>query len=279
MAELEHYAGLQHLGTFSFPTYASAALIQAANGIAGRFERAYRCYSDILDTSPKVGLVVLSAADWPRYAAFPTYGITHYDYPHRMVVTATEPGTFLQPAIDFIQTYAPARMPDLAAVYGRPDGYIDLTSHVELWITHDLGHAFQLDTGYWFPRLWLMEYFADLCSYAYVALIEPDRLPAIETFSRALRAIAARHVRYHTLAEFEAQYHGGDWTVENYLWYHGYLYETAKQAYHAAGLQAIQRIWHTLVLADVRETSDDQLAEILQHAQPELVQMLHAWPA
>src|SRR5262245_62575216 len=121
MADLEYYAGLQRLDTFSFPTYASVDLIQVASYIAARFERAYSCYSDILGTSPVVGLVVLSAADWPRYAAFSTYGITHYDYPHRMVVTATEPGTFLQPAIDLIQTYAPARMLDLTAAYGRPD--------------------------------------------------------------------------------------------------------------------------------------------------------------
>ncbi len=278
MTDPEYSAGLQRLPAFSLPVFASPDLVHFAEGIGARFERAYQCYSDILGTSPQVGLAVISVADWPRYAAFPTYGITHYDYPHRMVVTATEPGTFLQPAIDFIRADAPALVPDLQTVYGQaPD--IDLAPNVELWITHDLGHAFQLDSGYWFPRLWLMEYFADLCSYAYVALNEPDRLPALETFPRTIRAVDARHLRYQTLGAFEQQYHGGDWTIENYLWYHGYLYETAKQAYRAAGIRSIQQMWQAFVVAKVREVSDDQLAEIFQHAQPEVAAMLHAWPA
>jgi hypothetical protein len=278
MADLEHYAGLQHLPAYPFPVYTSPSLLELAGGIAERYQRAYRCYSDILNISPQVGLVVLDAADWPRYAAFPTYGTTHYDYPHRVVVTATEPGTFLQPAIDLIQMYAPAHMPDLVSAYGRTDGSIDLASNVELWITHDLGHAFQLDSGYWFPRMWLMEYFADLCSYAYVALNEPDRLPFVETLPRALRAIEARHVRYHTFDEFEAQYRGGDWTGENYMWYHGYLYETARQAYQVAGIQALQRLWQAFVLDDVREISDAELVGLLQRVQPELAGMFQAWP-
>jgi hypothetical protein len=278
MTDLEHYAGLQRLYTISRPVLASPDLAEVAEGFAARYERAYRFLSETLGVAPDVGLVVLSEADWPRDALIPTYGVTFYAYPHRMVVTAADSGTFWRPAIDLVRAHAPHLLQELQAVYGQPDGSIDLAAHIALWIAHDLGHAFHLDAEYWFPRRWLMEYCADLCCYTYVAAVEPAQLPALEVFPRALRAIDARHVRYHTLHDFEAQYDGGDWSNENYCWYHGFLFETAKQAYRAADVQALQRLWQAFVLANVREIADEQLAELLQHAQPELAQMMRTWP-
>jgi len=66
--------------------------------------------------------------------------------------------------------------------------------------------------------------------------------------------------------------------LENYLWYHGYLYEAAKQAYDAEGVQALQRMWEAFVVANVQEMDDDKLTEVLWHVQPALAQMLTAWP-
>jgi hypothetical protein len=279
MVDLDRYADLQRLDTSILPIIASPGLAASAEHFAARFERAFRFLSATLNIAPAVGLAVLSAADWPRYAAIPIYAVTHYDYPRRMVVTAAESGTFWRPAIDFVQAHAPKILDDLRAVYGRPDGSIDLAKHIALWITHDLGHAFHLHAEYWFPRRWLMEYFADLCSYTYIAAVEPEQLPALETFMRALHAVEARHLPYHTWSEFERLYGDETFGLENYLWYHGHLYASAKRAYQAAGVQVLVRMWQGCVLADVREISDDQLANLLDQIQPELAQMLRAWPA
>ena len=278
MTDLEHYAGLRRLHATALPVFASPNLAEAAEEFAARYERAFRFLSATLNITPEVGLAVLSAADWPRYAALPIYGVTHYDYPRRMVVTAAESGTFWRPAIDLVQAHAPRFLDDLRAVYGQPDGSIDPAAHIALWITHDLGHAFHLHAEYWFPRRWLMEYFADLCSYTYVAVAEPEQLPALEAFPRALHAIDARQLPYHTWHDFETLYGDDNFSLENYLWYHGTLFETAKRAYQAAGVQALERMWRGCVLANVREISDDQLATLLQQLQPELAQVLRAWP-
>jgi hypothetical protein len=278
MADLEHYAGLQRLRASGLPVFASSNLAEAGEGIAARYERAYSFLSATLNITPEVGLVVLSAADWSRYAAMPIYAVTHYDYPRRMVVTAAESGTFWKPAIDLVQVYAPTLLDDLRGVYGLPDGIIDPAAHIALWITHDLGHAFHLHAEYWFPRRWLMEYFADLCSYAYVAIAEPEQLPALETFLSALRAVDVQHLPYHTWHDFETLYGKDNFSLENYLWFHSSLYETAKQAYRNSGVQALARMWQGCVLANVREISDEQLTTLLQQIQPELAQMLQAWP-
>jgi hypothetical protein len=66
--------------------------------------------------------------------------------------------------------------------------------------------------------------------------------------------------------------------LENYLWYHGYLYEAAKQAYDAEGVQALQRMWEAFVIANIQEIEEDKLAGVLQQVQPALAQMLAAWP-
>jgi hypothetical protein len=278
MIDLEHYTGFRRLHTTALPVFASQNLAAAAEEFAARYERAFRFLGATLNITPKVGLAILSSADWPRYAALPIYGATHYDYPRRMVVTAAESGTFWRPAIDLVQAHAPQLLDDLRAVYGQPDGSIDPAAHIALWITHDLGHAFHLHAEYWFPRRWLMEYFADLCSYTYIATAEPEQLPALEALPRALCAVDARHLPYHTWRDFETLYGDPNFSLENYLWYHGSLFETAKQAYRNSGIQALVRLWQGCMLANVREISDDQLAILLQQIQPELAQMLHAWP-
>jgi hypothetical protein len=276
MTDLVYYAGLERLTTFPFPVYTSAALSHASNQIAARFERSYRILSTALDVQPQVGLVALAAEDWPRYAGLPTFGVTHYDYPHRMVVAAAEPSTFLQPVVELIGDASETLLQELRAVYGLNDGSIDLTPHVDLWVAHDLGHAFHLHAAYWFPRRWLMEYFADLCSYAYVAAEEPEQLPALETFPRVIGAVGAQHFRYHTLADFETQY-GGDWDTGNYLWYHGALFAAARQSYQAAGVQSLRRMWQAFVLAGIKEATDAELIELLEQAQPELARVITNW--
>ena len=117
-------------------------------------------------------------------------------------------------------------MPELRNVYGRPDGRITLTPHIEWWIVHDLGHTFHAHLSYWFPRKWLMELFADLCLYTYVAANEPDYLPRLETVLRLLHQLPAAHFRYHTLHDFDTQYL--DMELVNYLWYHGHFFACAK---------------------------------------------------
>lgn len=269
--------GLERLDGFTIPIYVSQRLIQPAQNLASRFAQAYTFLTSLLPVKPDISLAVLSKHDWARCAPIPTFGITHYDYPHRMVVTAAQPSTFWQPLIERVKEISPALLHDLRTVYGQPDGEIDLTPNVELWMFHDLGHAFHLAVPYWFPRRWLMEYFADLCAYSYVAMNEPDQVPALMRLYHTLHAVEAHHFSYRTLAEFEAHYDKNDWSFENYLWYHGVLFTKAQQAFERAGVQALQQLWQSFVGANVEQVSDTKLLNLLFQAQPELARMVEAW--
>ena len=173
MANVGRYEGLQLLPELPFPVYATPGLEHAATTIARRFARAYRFLSETLETAPRAGLLVLSAGDWDRHASVPAYGLTHYDYGRRMVIAPGHSSTFWHPVIDVVGAASAHLLEELRTVYAQPDGHIDLAAHIDLWAVHDLGHAFHLHVAYWFPRKWLMEFFADLCLYTYLATVEP----------------------------------------------------------------------------------------------------------
>jgi hypothetical protein len=267
------------LAGFPFPVQSSPDLVEHARRLAERFERAYGFLRQTLAVDPQVGLRVLSASDWPVHAhpAFTDYGLTHFDPTQAMVITGGPGSTFWRAFVDAIAAAVPDLLGELQAVYGQADGQIDLARHIETWIVHDLGHACHIRLDYWFPRVWLMEFFADLCLYSYLASNEPAYLPALETLPRVLSRISPDHVRYHTLPDFDAQYIKLDLT--NYLWYHGHLFETARKAYAAGGTGVLERLWQTFALANLREVSDAELAGMLQQVQPEIAQMLRGWPA
>jgi hypothetical protein len=269
-------AGLQIVSEFASPVHCSRGLEAHAHTLAARFQRAHAFFSTLFGISPSVGLVVLSADDWPTYAraSFPIYGFTHYF--DAQVVTGGPDTTFWQSFVDTITTASPHLVPELRTVYGRPDGRITLTPHIEWWIVHDLGHAFHAHLSYWFPRKWLMELFADLCLYTYVAANEPDYLPRLETVLRLLHQLPAAHFRYHTLHDFDTQYLNME--LVNYVWYHGHFFACAKLVYDAAGRSALDRLWRLLVIPNVREVTDTELAALLQDGQPELAQLMQTWP-
>jgi hypothetical protein len=278
MTHPEHASELRVLPSFPFLVQSSPDLIDHTQILAERFERAYGFLSETLAVAPRVGLRVLSASDWPIHArsAFPAYGLTHLDFEQGMVVTGGPDSTFWHAFVDTIAAVAPDLLEELRGAYGRADGRIDLTRHIETWIVHDLGHACHIHLGYWFPRVWLMEFFADLCLYSYLASHEPAYLPALETFPRVLSQLGAAHFSHHTLPDFDALYIKLEPT--NYLWYHGHLFETARKAYASGGNGVLERLWHTFVLANVREVSDAELAQLLRQVQPEIAQMLLEWP-
>src|SRR5262245_57881320 len=133
------YAELNQLTGFLMPVYASSGVELRARELAGRFDRAYQFLTTTLDIRLEIKLAFHSARDWPDYTQSPYYGVTLYDYPQRTVATGAEPTTFWRPALDLIRTNTPEHLEQLQAVYGSTSGEIDITSHVDLWIIHDLG--------------------------------------------------------------------------------------------------------------------------------------------
>jgi hypothetical protein len=258
MSESHQYERLHSLSQYPVPIYLSPDVEQSAATIAKRYERGYHFLRAELGRSPRVGLLLLSEQDWPSYAALPTYDLTHYDHSQRMVIAGAQRSTFWRPTLELVRTTAPHLFQQLSAIYGGSDEQIDLTAHIDLWVVHDLGHAFHLDADYWFPQHWLMEFFADLCLYTYCAVNEPDQLSNLETLPNVMRQLPAQTFRYATLEAFEAHY-GGDMGLDNYLWYHGHFFAWAKHMYEQTGSIALRHMWQRFVVANVQRMPDQQL--------------------
>ena len=268
MSRSERYDPLLYLHSFPLPVYASPALDQIAHPIATRFTRGYHFLRKALGASPQVGLLVLSSEDWLRYTALPVYGLTHYDLAQQMVITGGQPSTFWHLVLAMLAETSAQLLQELRAVYEQPDGQIDLAAHIDLWIVHDLGHAFHLQRSYWFPRRWLMELFADLCLYAYVVTEEPDRLSVLETFPHVMKKIQAGGLSAQALQDFETHYL--DMPLETYLWYHGHFFEQSKRMYTAAGVSALQNMWYSFVVNNVQDISDEDVIAMLKRIQPNI---------
>ncbi|MCG8352485.1 MAG: hypothetical protein MI924_32365 [Chloroflexales bacterium] len=273
----ERFADLQRIPNRIPPVYISLKFMSTEAATMKTVERylaAYRLFADLFGSEPSTGLVILSAADWQRYAALPIAGVTHYDHKHRAVIAPGELSAFWHEAVEMIGRGSPDLMVKLSAVYGQSDGTIDLTSHIDLWVTHDLGHAFHSHHEYFFPRRWLMEYFADLCSYVATAQYEPNQLPALETFPIIMSELDNRQFAYQSWSDFEEQYGKPSFSVENYLWYHGFLYAVAKEAYRRASIAALHDLWTAFVPIQRTVSSDADLLLIFQQVQPELARLL-----
>jgi hypothetical protein len=272
------YEGLQELDVAGLQAFCSPGTVVPALRIAGRCAAAQRVLARLFDFPVVPELLILSRADWPSRAAFPTYGITHYDRGRRAIVAPGEPADFWTVALELLERAAPEQLPRLRSVYGDSAGRPDLTPHVDTWVAHDLGHAYHLERGAWFPRRWLMELFADLCAYAALALAEPAALPALRTFPQALCAVAPEALPFSSLAAFEARYGGEPLDVATYLWYHGRLFRLAEQLYAALGESALQRLWAVFVVSGVSDVGDAELAVLLAQVSSLLAAAVRTWP-
>lgn len=272
------YEGLAELDIAGLYAFCSPGTVAAALPIARRCAAAQQVLARLFGFPIVPELLVLSRADWPVRAAFPTYGLTHYDRSRHAIVAPGEPADFWTPVLDLLERAAPAQLPQLRVVYGERAGRPDLTAHVDTWVAHDLGHAYHLDRGAWFPRRWLMELFADLCAVVALAQAEPAALPALLTLPQALCAVAPVAVPLSSLADFETHYGGAALDIATYLWYHGRLFRLAEQLDAAGGERILQQLWAVFVIPSVSDVDDAELAPLLARVSPLLATAARTWP-
>lgn len=194
----------------------------------------------------------------------------HFSWFGRKLVVASEPGDFWHGLIDIIQQNVPDRYEQLRQIYGRNNQDIDLSPFFDLLVVHELGHAFQHAGSCQFPRLWLMELYANLCLQAYIETVEAEHLPLLETFPAAMRQLNPSLFEHHSLADFEELY--SDVGPINYVWYQAFLHKAAAHTYAAGNVQALQQLWRTF------RVSDAQLLTVLeQQVHPVFAQIPQNW--
>jgi hypothetical protein len=271
----DKHAGLMSLTGYPFSVLASAGLEGAARTTAERCERAHRFLAETLDRSPAFTLLVLSAADWDEHAYYPPPGMPHYE--EGDLVVAGEATDFWQPVLDFVLAARPESRDRLAAVYGQPDGAIDLGPFFDLFVVHELGHAFAAPRWPAFGRLWLDEFAANLCLYAYLTHVEPASLPQLMTFAEEIAAIPAEALDHSSLADFDRLYGGVG--PANFGWYHGRFLALAAAVVASDGPEVLPRLWRAFVANDPGELTDEALAARLrERVSPTLAERSESWP-
>ena len=136
---------------------------------------------------------------------------------------------------------------DLAPIYGSPGGSLDFSPFFDLIAVHEIAHLFHQGVVI-FPRLWLAEFFANLCLHAFVERHEPESLATLLTLPEVGTRIPATALEYRTRNEFERVY--ASMSGPNYAWYQFRLQLAARDLYRAAGETAIPRLFEAFRLED-----------------------------
>jgi hypothetical protein len=266
MIDVTKHQGLATLPGFPFEVRTSASTREQAGRLADRCARAYSYLGEILGFRPRCALVVLNRADWSERASNPSYVMPYYDAGNLFL--AGEPSDLTAWLEEAASSAPPAAARELDQVYGT--GADRLAPFADMLVVHELAHAFHDGVPFVFPRSWLMELFADMALYAFVAAEEPDRRLYLETLPRValencLLKPVARDLRY-----FEAFYP----YIEplTYVWYQFRFTMMAKSLIDAAGPNVLRRLWDAFAL------SDEQLASVLGgRVHPAAGQWLASW--
>lgn len=266
VVDVTKHQGLASLSGFPFEVRTSASTREQAGRLADRCARAYSYLGDLLAFHPRCALLVLSRADWSERASNPAYVMPYYDAGNLFL--QGEPSD-LTARLEAVVSSAPAAAArELDQVYGT--GADRLMPFADMLVVHELAHAFHDGVPVVFPRSWLMELFADMALYAFVAAEEPNRrlhfetLPRVALEHRLLQPVA-RDLRY-----FEAFYP----YIEplTYVWYQFRFTMMAKSVIDAAGPNMLRRLWDAFAL------SDEQLADVLgNQVHPDAGQWQASW--
>ena len=266
MIDATKHQGLASLPGFPFEVRTSASTREQARRLAERCVKAYSYLGDMLAFRPQCALLVLSRADWSERASNPSYVMPYYDAGNLFLTG--EPSDLTAWLEEVAGSAPPAAARELDQVYGAGAGR--LAPFADMLVVHELAHAFHDGVPFVFPRSWLMELFADMALYAFVAAEEPDRRLHLETLPRVALEHRLLKPVAHDLRYFEAFYP----SIEplTYVWYQFRFTMMAKGLVDTAGPNVLRRLWDAFAL------SDEQLAGVLGgRVHPTAGQWLASW--
>lgn len=253
------------------PVRVSEGFQTQASQIAAMVVRARDWATSVLGMAPTFAIDVAAPDDWAEVAPPAlAYGLPHTnDEGDRLVVGAEPAGFFGATVRDYLpHTDAPTRR-QLQQAYGHD---LDLGPFVDAIIVHELGHLYHQQVPFEFPRLWLMELFANLVMVGYLHDCEADMLPGVQAYAHAAVQAAPALYPRRSLDTMAAP---PDVSPETYVWYQMVLIAGACQLWRQAGPDGLRAI-HTsfrnveLDLGTIRS----RLAEI----SPAAAQIVDDWP-
>ena len=266
--------GLQPLDGAAFPAFTSAGGQARGTAVAERCQRALDWLAGVFGERPQPTLIVAGPEDWDRVALVSVYGMPHAV--GRRVVTGLEPSQFWADYTDALSSdLPPAGRRRLTAVYGDPprlgERFADLVLAHEL--TH-LFHEFDEASGRTdFPRRWVAELFANIGFHGYLADVEPDQLPVLETVCQLTWEAPSERWPVRELDRMQEGFADGPL---NYLWFEFRLLVVAKTIWQAGGATALRAYRDTL---RQQRLTDSQIIDAINAIAPDAAQALGDWPA
>ena len=224
------------------PTFASAGVEERAASIGRIAADSHDYLAELLGFRPEAQVLVVTENDWPNVTQTPVYGLPNA-WNGSLVVAGTE-APFWSEFADMVQ---PEDRAEFDAVYGLPDGSVQLGPFMDLIAVHEVAHVFHQGTQH-FPRLWLQELFANLCLYAWVADRSPADLAVLTTLPRIGAKAPPEAWPHSTRADFERFY--TDVGGANYVWYQFRLQVEAAALYERAGAGVVRRLFDAFSLDD-----------------------------
>lgn len=284
-AQPQRYSGLVQLPNATLAVYCTPGAEARTAVMAARCAEAMAWLKSpaMFGFTPRVTLLVLGPADWPRYAApGEPYGMPHTALPHtaacNTLVVAASSNPVWESSLPPAASLPPAVAEALATTYRGAKGQRTLEKLFDLIALYELGHLYYRQAGLDRPRYWLEEFFASLLLHSYVATHEPAQLPALELYPQVvIDGVDAAKLPYHTLADFEQRY--GKMEQEQpqlYGWYQCRLHQAVARVY-AANPDALVKLWQALRNNHAAYTDAELAAFLTARVSPALAQVQTNW--
>lgn len=225
------------LSGYALPVLVSPGTERRSQAIAEYASRAFIWLCGVTGKHPQLTLYIASRQDWDAVAYVPIFGMPQ-SVPAK-VITSAEPADWWQEYVDVLRPHlSAASRTAIARAYGDPPDY---TALADLIVVHELTHIFHdIDPVTWaseFPADWVMELFANIGLYGYLAVHDTTSLILLSAMANAT-AEAGAHIWPMTDLDLMGQSMQASTT--NYVWYEFMLIRWAESIWNTGGEQAIR---------------------------------------
>lgn len=256
---------LEELKGFTQTFYYSTGQEARARSIAELMENAGDFFHEEIGFTPKTKLYILSSGDWKGIAAGPLQEV--YGFPHNIdqvrLVVAAEDNDFWRSFLPPVDQLPPSMIKKVKKAFGNPDDSYSMMPFFDLLALHEMGHSYTAQAGLKMHRKWMGELFVNIMLHNYVAEMQPEWLPALETFPGMVVGAGSAEYKFTTLEDFEKLYSTMGMGPKNYGWYQSQLNVKAKDIYEAGGKMVLKKLWKALK-EHQEEMTDEKFVNMLQ---------------
>lgn len=254
---------LDSLTGYKTKVYFSKGNDERAKVVTERLDNVIKFYDKLIQFEPKVTLMILNPADWPKYTTFPVYGMPHYDDKRELLIIASENNDFWKSFIPQIDLLPKELAERIKSTYVDENDILTMQAFFDLLAIHELGHAFHFQAGLKMQRMWMGELFCNIFLHTYIAEVETDQLPALTIFPQMVISSGKDEYKYTTLLDIEERYEEiGTKYPKNYGWYQSRWHYEAGKIYEAGGKESFMKLWKALSEKRVK-LNDEELAQFL----------------